>query len=120
MRRRCAGPNSLGVLMINAREMPPTKKARRYRKFLGILWIASISGITLTLSRLADNLMDAGLHPSLLDWKASAVNGLVLATWSVICWLSYRGSRRNVAPPEWAIGIAGALGGAAMLLDRLG
>jgi hypothetical protein len=106
--------------MMATREMPPTKKARRYRKFLGILWISSISGITLTLSRLADNLMDAGFYPSLLDWKATEVNGLVLATWGVICWLSHRGSRHNVAPPEWAIGIAGGLGLAAMLLYRLG
>jgi hypothetical protein len=78
------------------------------------------AGITLSLSSLAGNLMDAGFHPSLLDWKATAVNGLVLATWGVICWLSHRGSRRNVAPPEWAIGIAGGLGLAAMLLNRFG
>ncbi len=106
--------------MMAAQEMPPTEKARRYRKFLGILWIASISGITLALSSLAGNLMDAGLYPSLLDWKATTVNGLGLATWSVICWVSYRGSRHNVAPPEWAIGVAGGLGLAAMLLHRLG
>jgi hypothetical protein len=106
--------------MMAAREMPRTEKARRYRKFLGILWIASISGITLALSDLANNLMDAGLYPSLLDWKPTVLNGLVLATWSVICWLSYRGSRRNVAPPEWGIGIAGVLGLAAMLLYRFG
>jgi hypothetical protein len=87
---------------------------------LSVLWITSIGSITLTLRSFANDLMDAGFYPSLLDWKATAVNGLVLATWGVICWLSHRGSRHNVAPPEWAIGIAGGLGLAAMLLYRFG
>jgi hypothetical protein len=106
--------------MILAQEMPPTKGARRYRKLLSILWIASIGGITLTLSRLVDNLMDAGLNPVRLDWKVAAVNGLVLAAWGMVCWLSYRGSRHNLMPPTWATGIAVGLGWAAMLLYRLG
>lgn len=106
--------------MIVAREMPPTEKARRYRKFLGILWIASISGITLALSNSAENLMDAGLDPLRLELKVSALNGLMLAGWGMICWLSYRGSRQNLAPPTWAIGIAVGLGWVAILLNRFG
>ena len=106
--------------MMAAREMPATKGARRYRKLLGILWIASISGITLTLSRLADNLMDAGLNPLRLEWTPAAVNGLVLVAWAMMCWLSYRGSRHNLAPPTWAIGVAVGIGWAAMLLYRFG
>jgi hypothetical protein len=106
--------------MMAAREMPPTKGARWYRKPLGILWIASISGITLALSRLAGNLLDAGLDSLRLDCKRSALNGLMLVGWSMICWLSYRGSRHNLAPPTWAIGIAVGLAWALLLLNRFG
>lgn len=106
--------------MMVAQEMPPTKKARRYRKFLGILWIASIGGITLALSGLAENLMDAGLDPLRLEWKESTASGLMLAGWGMVCWLSYRGSRHNIAPPTWAIGLAVGLGWVLLLLNRLG
>lgn len=106
--------------MMVAREMPPTKGGRRYRKLLGILWIASIAGITLALRGLADNLMDAGLYPSLLDWKAAGLNGLMLAGWGMVCWLSYRGSRHNLMPPTWATGIAVGLGWAVILLNQFG
>jgi hypothetical protein len=108
------------MLMMVAREMPPTKGARWYRKLLGVLWIASIAGITIALSSLAGNLMDAGLYPSRLEWKGTAANGLMLVGWSMICWLSYRGSRHNLAPPEWAIGIAVGLGWVLLLLNRYG
>ncbi len=105
--------------MIAARKMPPAKGARWYRKLLGVLWIASIAGITIALSRLADNLMDAGLNPLRLDWKVSAGNGLLLTGWGMICWVSYRGSRHNLAPPTWALSLIVGLVWAGLLLNRL-
>jgi hypothetical protein len=95
------------------------KGARWYRKLLGILWIASISGITLALGGLAGNLMDAGFYPSLLDWKAVALNGLTLAGWGMICCVSYRGSRHNLAQPTWALSLIVGLIWAGILLNRL-
>jgi hypothetical protein len=108
------------MLMMAAQEIPPTKGGRRYRKMLSVLWITSIGSITFTLRSFANDLMDAGLNPLRLEWKASAVNGLMLACGGMICWLSYRGSRHNLMPPEWATAIGVGLVWVLLLLNRFG
>lgn len=99
--------------------LPHTRGARFYRKLLTVLWVASITGITLTLNDLAGKLMDVGLEPARLEARMLAFNMVILANWAVICWTSYRGSRRNLAPPQWAY-VAVVVGmWAAIILNRL-
>lgn len=101
-------------------QMPDTRGARFYRKLLTALWVASIAGITLTLNDVAGKLMDVGLDPARLEARMLAFHAVILVNWAVICWTSYRGSRRNLAPPPWAYVAVTAGMWTAIILNRLG
>jgi hypothetical protein len=86
-----------------AREMPATRKAELFKKLLGVLWIASIVGLTLSGSGLLDTLVDAPFNPPDLVRRRSLKYTLMIVGWCLIAWLSHRGTRRNLAPPEWSL-----------------
>ncbi|HET7463011.1 MAG TPA: hypothetical protein VFJ82_17290 [Longimicrobium sp.] len=99
--------------------MPPTQGGRLYRKILGVVWVLSIAGITLTLSSLASALMNAGLSPAQLGAKVLLLNSVLLAGGALMSWMAYRGNRRNLVPPTWGIVTLVALVWAGLLINRL-
>ena len=101
------------------RELPPTSRAQLYRKILGVVWVMSISGITLTLSSFVSALMDVGFDLAQFAWNESLLTAILLLTWSLVCWFAYRGNRRNLMPPTWGIVVVVALMWAGLLLNRL-
>lgn len=105
---------------MNSQPLPLTRRAQLYRKALSWLWVASIAGIALTLNSAASTLMDAGFNPARVPGKGLALAAIILAGWSLICWISYRGSRRNLAPPGWAYLAVPLFGWAAILVNRFG
>jgi hypothetical protein len=86
-----------------AREMPATRKAELYKKLLGVTWIASIVGLTLTGSGLLETLVDAPFNPPEVVWRRSLKYAGMIFGWCIIAWVSHRGTRRNLAPPEWLL-----------------
>jgi hypothetical protein len=100
------------------REIPLTPRARLYRKILGVTWVMSISAITLVLSSVASALMDAGFDPGRVAGKVILLNGLLLLGGGLMCWMSYRGSRRNLMPPAWGMVTLVALVWTAILVNR--
>jgi hypothetical protein len=96
--------------------MPPTRGAQRYKKLLGIVWIGAIVGITLTASSLLETIIDAPFNPPELVRRRSAKYVLVLCGWGIAAWIAHRGTRRNLAPPEWVLAVIVLLMWAALLL----
>jgi hypothetical protein len=101
------------------REMPQTRRAGLYRKILGAVWVVAISSITLTLARMASELMDVGLDPVHLDAKKTIINVLLLIGAGLMGWIGWRGSRRNLMPPAWGMVTLVAIVWAALLFNRL-
>jgi hypothetical protein len=101
---------------MEAREMPPTRGAQRYKKLLAIGWVGAIVGITLTASSLLDTIIDAPFNPPELVRRRSAKYVLVLCGWGIVAWIAHRGTRRNLAPPEWLLAVLVLLIWAALLL----
>ena len=104
---------------MSGKRMPVTPRTRLFRKLLGIVWVMSISSITLSVSSLGGALMDVGFNPAQLGWKQTLFNAILLAASSLLCWMSYRGNRRNLAPPSWGLVTMTALVWAALLLERM-
>lgn len=102
-----------------ATELPPTHRAQIYRKILGVVWVMSISGLTLTLSKFVSALMDVGFNPGQLGWKQLLLTAILLLGGALTCWMAYRGSRRNLMPPTWGMATIVALVWAGLLLNRL-
>jgi hypothetical protein len=100
-------------------EMPVTQRTRLFRKLLGIVWVMSISSITLSISDLGSALMDVGFNPAQLGWKQLLFNAILLVGSSLLCWMSYRGNRRNLMPPTWGLVAMVTLVWTAILLNRL-
>lgn len=87
-----------------AREMPPTRKTEIFKKLLGVLWVASIVGITLSASALVDTLANASsLDPPDLVWRRSLKDIMIICECGIIAWAAHRGTTRNLAPPEWLV-----------------
>lgn len=101
---------------MKAREMPPTRGAELYKKLLGILWIGAIVGITLTANSLLGTIIDAPFNPPELVRRRSAKYVLILCGWGIAVWIAHRGTRRNLAPPEWSLVVLVLLAWAALLL----
>ncbi len=85
------------------REMPATRGAERFKKLLGILWIASIIGLTLSVSGLFETLLEATYDPAYVLRRRVLKYTLMICESCIIAWISYRGTRRNIAPSEWLI-----------------
>lgn len=98
--------------------MPVTERTRLFRKILGVVWVMSISIITLVLNDFASRLMDVGFHVTRLQGKEVVITAVLLVGSSLLCWLSYRGNRRNLAPPTWGLVTMTALVWAALLLNH--
>lgn len=101
-------------------QLPDSRRGRTFRKLLGVLYVGSIVGITLTLRELVARLLDAGIDHGRLQVSFLALQAVLLAGWGLICWTAYRGSRHRLAPPAWAYVAVVALSWAAILLNRLG
>lgn len=101
---------------MTAREMPPTRGAELYKKLLGILWIGAIVGITLTANSLLGTIIDAPFNPPELVRRRSAKYMILLFGWCIAIWIAHRGTRRNIAPPEWSLITLVLLAWAALLL----
>lgn len=101
---------------MKAREMPPTRGAELYKKLLGVLWIGAIVGIALTANSLLSTIIDAPFNPPELVRRRSAKYVVVLCGWGIAVWIAHRGTRRNLAPPEWSLIALVLLAWAALLL----
>jgi uncharacterized membrane protein YcjF (UPF0283 family) len=84
-------------------EMPPTRGARQYKKLLGAAWIGAIIGGTIAALGLLDTVLDSSFSPPATVWRKGALNTTLLVGWAIIAWIAYRGTRRNLAPPEWVV-----------------
>lgn len=83
--------------------MPPTVGARRYKKILSAVWVAAIVGITLSSTALVDAFTDAPFVWTERLRNRVAKQTLMLCGWAIMGWIAHRGTRRNLAPPEWLI-----------------
>lgn len=102
---------------LHARELPATPGARKFKALLAVLWIASIAGLALTGHDLIGTAMSAGVQPQ-WPWRRLAAGIVMIAGWGLVAWISYRGTRRNLAPPTWSILLVVALQWAVILLNR--
>lgn len=100
-------------------DLPSTPGAQLYRKILGVVWVISISGITLTLAGFVSALMDVGFNPAGIGLKEYGLTAILLLGSSLMCWMAYRGNRRNLMPPTWGMVTLVALVWAGLLLNRL-
>lgn len=83
------------------RELPPTAGGRRYKKLLSFIWIAAIAGITLSARTMLYAILDAPFVPAGRLWRTVAKPALFICGGGIMLWIAYRGTRRNLAPPEW-------------------
>jgi len=103
---------------MSIQQIPQTPRARLYCKILGVVWVMSISAMTLIVSSIASDLLDVGFHPMRLDARAATVNVLQLLGVALMWWMSARGSRRNLMPPQWAMLATVIVMWAALLVNR--
>lgn len=87
------------------REMPPTRGAQRYKKVLGFVWVGSIVGITLAVSAILSVVFDIPFEDPARAWRALARDCAMLCACGISAWISHRGTRHNLAPPEWLIAV---------------
>ena len=102
-----------------SRELPPTRRALLLRKLMGGVWVMSISAISVTLWDFTSRLMDVGFNPAGLGWRELVLTAILLLNGSLMCWMAYRGNRRNLMPPTWGLVTLVTLVWAALLLNRL-
>lgn len=88
---------------MTANEMPSTRGARQYKKLLSAVRIGAIIGGTIAALGLLDTILDSSFSPPATVWRKVAFNTTLLVGWAMIAWIAYRGTRRNLAPPEWVV-----------------
>jgi hypothetical protein len=70
---------------------------------LAIVGIGAIIGISLSVRAMADAITDARLTAADLLWTRVVKHGVLLCGWVTMAWIAYRGTQRNLAPPEWLV-----------------
>jgi hypothetical protein len=88
-----------------------------YERLLGILLVASIVGITLSVSDVVGRAFDV---PARLGTRVILLNVVMVLGWGLVAWLAHQGRKLHRAPPSWAILVVVALGWAAVLINHFG
>lgn len=83
--------------------MPPSTGARRYKQILAIVWIGAIIGTTLSVSAMIDAITDAPFVAAEQVRTRVAKQAVLLCGWAIMAWIAHRGTRHNLAPPEWLV-----------------
>jgi hypothetical protein len=77
---------------------------QKMRPFLGALGIASIIGMWTGVRNIFwDALESMMLETMQVGWERFAFNAVLVASWGIIGWISYRGLFHREAPRTWLI-----------------
>jgi hypothetical protein len=100
-------------------EMPPTSGAEKYKTLLGVIGVVAIAVIALSSQALISRMVDLSLEPTRRGWVSLGGNVITILIGAILLWAAYRGRRRNLMPPAWAMLAVVLLSWAGIILHRV-